>query len=597
MPHLNSLYRSLPLSTPTTNYYDWLLRRPALTKWPNFILHIDAVTGAQRHARDVLERFEHAATALATSPRDGGLGLAAGQQEVVGILSENCLEYPILALALLKMAVPMAFLPSQSTFPETVALFKVATVTSLFVSERLYPHASAAAKEVGLPEEKIFILQGDVTGKASLPRLIDRVKARGLPAIPTQTVRDDTLAYLMFSSGTTGLPKAVMISHRNMIFSTSQVAYIQEENTKVYAPDPAKIPVHLAVLPWYHTMGAHAFIFRSFVSPQTLVVLPTWSVELIVKAFSRYPITHFMMVPSMTYQVLHNPQLVGLDLSSLAYATAGAAHLPPKLRVAFERRATNLPFFFEGYGLSECTYSALMLPFPGTHGGRVNPVRGMAGILAPSLEARILREDGSDAGYSEIGELILRGPTIALGYWNNENATKETFRDGWLYTGDRFYVDTEGRFFYVDRAKVGNKPSRGQFTCLDRHYLQDTFKVSGKQVSPTEIENTIREHPSKLIIDVAVAGVKGERLSNELVPRAWVVLSDTGKEQGVEAVLTAIDEWARLRLSKHKWLRGGVQVVDEIPRLPTGKILRRKLQDEYAISEHERTQTKLQTKL
>jgi acyl-CoA synthetase (AMP-forming)/AMP-acid ligase II len=99
---------------------------------------------------------------------------------------------------------------------------------------------------------------------------------------------------------------------------------------------------------------------------------------------------------------------------------------------------------------------------------------------------------------------------------------------------------------------------------FERHYLQDTFKVSGKQVSPTEIENTIREHPARLIIDVAVAGVKGERWSSELVPRAWVVLSDTGKEQGVEAVLAVLDEWARLRLSKHKWLRGGLQVVDEV---------------------------------
>jgi acyl-CoA synthetase (AMP-forming)/AMP-acid ligase II len=116
----------------------------------------------------------------------------------------------------------------------------------------------------------------------------------------------------------------------------------------------------------------------------------------------------------------------------------------------------------------------------------------------------------------------------------------------------------------VDRRKVGNKPHWRGFRRIDRHYLQDTFKVSGKQVSPTEIENTIREHPSRLIIDVAVAGVKGERLSGELVPRAWVVLSNTGKEQGVDAVLAVLDEWARLRLSKHKWLRGGLQVVDEV---------------------------------
>ena len=90
-----------------------------------------------------------------------------------------------------------------------------------------------------------------------------------------------------------------------------------------------------------------------------------------------------------------------------------------------------------------------MLPFPGMHGGRVDPVRGMTGILAPSLEARILREDGSDADYNEIGELILRGPTIALGYWNNEKVTRQTFKDGWLYTGDRFYVDSQERFLYA----------------------------------------------------------------------------------------------------------------------------------------------------
>src|SRR6266403_4480883 len=106
---------------------------------------------------------------------------------------------------------------------------------------------------------------------------------------------------------------------------------------------------------------------------------------------------------------------------------------------------------------------------------------------------------------------------------------------------------------------------------LDRHYHQDTLKISGKQVSPSEIENTLRDHPSRLIIDVTVAGVKGEHLSGELVPRAWVVLSNTGKERGVEATLAALDEWVRSRLSKHQWLRGGLQVVDEVSNLYVGK--------------------------
>ena len=116
-------------------------------------------------------------------------------------------EFPVLTFALLKVAVPLALFPAHSTFHETVALLRLSSITSLFVSERLYPHALAAAKEIGLPEEKIFILQGEVKGKVSLPRLIDNVKARGLPRVPTQSVGDETLAYLVFSSGTTGLPK------------------------------------------------------------------------------------------------------------------------------------------------------------------------------------------------------------------------------------------------------------------------------------------------------------------------------------------------------------------------------------------------------
>ncbi|KAN0129536.1 hypothetical protein V8E53_012718 [Lactarius tabidus] len=574
MPYVKDPFQPLlSLTTPTVNYYDWFLGRPELKSWPNYTLHIDPVTGERRRFRFVLDRFEHAATALVSSPSDGGLGLTAGQSGIVGILSENCLEYPVLVYALLKIAAPLALLPSHSTVHETTTLLKISGVTSLFVSEAKYSHAIAAAKGMGLPEDRIFILQGEVAGKRSLPRSIEGVKSRSLPRVPTQTVRDNTLAYLVFSSGTTGLPKAVMISHRNLMFSTAQTFVVLKELAKLGAPPafptPEKIPVHLAVVPWYHAMGVHAFIFRLFSSPATYIVAPSWTPDVVMKAFSSYKITSLVMVPSMVHQVLHNPELAKLDLGSLISATSGAAHLPPELRSAFERKAKNVSFMQEGYGMSEITFAAIALPVPGMFGGRIEPARGSTGILLPYLEARIVREDGSDADYGEVGELFLRSPTIALGYLNNEKATKATFVDGWLHTGDRFYVDKQERFFYVDRIK-------------------DILKISGQQVSPTEIEDTMLEHPSQLINDVAVAGVKGDRLSDELVPRAWVVLSRLGKEKGAEAVFAALDEWTRSRLSKHKWLRGGMQITNEIPRSPAGKILRRLLQDEHARNRSER---------
>lgn len=215
-----------------------------------------------------------------------------------------------------------------------------------------------------------------------------------------------------------------------------------------------------------------------------------------------------------------------------------------------------------------------MQPFSGTLGGKLQRIPGSSGVLSAGMEARIVREDGSEADFNEPGELWLRGNNVSMGYWNNTKATAETFVDGWLRTGDQFRIDEKENFWFADRAK-------------------DTLKVSGAQVSPVEIENCLLDQPDKLISDVTVAGVSGGRTSDEKVPRAWIVLNSTGKKRGASAVIKGLESWHQKNLSKYKWLRGGIEVVDEIPKSPTGKVLRRVLQDKYELNTTRKPKGKL----
>jgi len=191
------------------------------------------------------------------------------------------------------------------------------------------------------------------------------------------------------------------------------------------------------------------------------------------------------------------------------------------------------------------------------------------------MDARILREDGTEAADGETGELWLTGGNIALGYWGNPEATAETFFEDeqgrrWLKTGDCFKVDKAGFFFFEDRMKV-----RCAFTLFPvpwcssiTHILvvQDTLKVNGMQVSPAELEVALLDHPDRLIIDAAVAGValKGMDGQDAKVPKAWVVLSPHGRKTGKRKVAEELEAWTKKALSKYKWLKGGIDFVDEV---------------------------------
>ncbi|KAF8606927.1 acetyl-CoA synthetase-like protein [Ceratobasidium sp. AG-I] len=567
LPEVNFIYTLLHAPSPP---------RPVLPD--DYVTHIDGITGEKRTRKEYVARVNAVGGALLAPKDQGGLALSP-KQDVIGILSDNCIDYPIIVFASLQTTIPLALLNSHSTAPELVHQLKLARVTHLVVGPTSVPVVKKALKLAGLSKIGITILEGGGAkareGEVSLQRVINRTKKQGVQPAGVTPAKRDTLAYLVFSSGTSGLPKAVMISHGNLNTVHVQTLLWAFNVLKVFQPP---MPVHtehhvsLGFLPMYHTMGLHIYIFRHFNAPSALVVLPSWNAETVLDCIRKYRVTGMALVPSLVFQLLAHPKLRSkdTDLSSLLGIGSGAAYLPPATEKelldvleAKGSRGAKLQRVTSGYGLSESTIAVMAQPLEGMFDGKYGPKPGSAGVLLQEAPAGTPMEDLVDVRPGEPGELYVRGGNNALGYLDNEKATRETFLPGgWMRTGDRFAY-REGHFWFQDRSK-------------------DTLKVSGVQVSPTEIEAVLQAHPNAYLSDACVAGVPGDRDNGELVPRAWVVLSPAGHKAGVKKVIADLNEWVQGELSKPKQLRGGIEVVKSIPKNPTGKVLRRVLQERHA---------------
>ncbi|KAG1735173.1 hypothetical protein EDB19DRAFT_1910741 [Suillus lakei] len=360
----------------------------------------------------------------------------------------------------------------------------------------------------GLPADRIYLLEGESKGHTSYDQLISCARKNGIPRPSCY-------------QGHSGLPH----------FPVEQAVLPKPPvwNT------PEGLQVTFSVLPLYHTIGLYTTSFLTFFNRSTIVIVPKWDIDIFFDSIPKFaPV-------SQTYQEL------------------------PKVRPpCVVCKSLVLLLTFAGYGLSEFTMPITMKPIPGMLDGCAKNKPGSAGILVPGVEARIVRPDGSLVGPNEPGELFIRGGCVALGYRGNALATRATFVDGWVRTGDRMRIDEDEVLFFEDRTK----------TC-------DTLNISGMQVSPIEIENTILAQPDKLITDVSVAGISGGRTSDERIPCAWIVLSPAGVALGGKEVMARLDAWVQERLSRYKWLRGGIGIVGAIPKSPTGKVLRRVLVEGY----------------
>jgi acyl-CoA synthetase (AMP-forming)/AMP-acid ligase II len=465
---------------------------------------------------------------LATSIRRLAAGLAErgfGKGDVLGVFMPNLPEYAVVFHGAASAGGMCSTVNPLSSAGELTHQMNDSGARFLVTVGPFMDSALEAAGGSGV--EEVFVV-GGAEGATELAELLgDEGEA---PTVELDPAED--LAVLPYSSGTTGLPKGVMLTHRNLVANLCQV----QDGFPLSADDTL-----IGALPFFHIYGMTVIMNQGLRAGATIVTMPRFDLGEFLDLLENHGVTVAHLVPPIVLALAKHPAVEGRDLSKLRAIKCGAAPLGPELtRQAAERVGATI---VQGYGMTETS--------PVTHLGRLDRPNkpGTIGQPLPMTECRIVDpEGGGDVDEGERGELWMRGPQVMRGYLNNEQATAETLDgDGWLHTGDVAIVDPDLYFTIVDR-------------------LKELIKYKGYQVAPAELEALLASHPA--VADVAVIGVADEEAGE--LPKAFVVPAD-GALDGEELMA-----WVAERVAPQKRVRL-VETVDEIPKSPSGKILRRVL--------------------
>lgn len=487
------------------------------------------------------------------------LGLQAGDR--VAIVSPNSTIFVMTFLAIARAgltSVPLnpLYSPEELAHPledsdvRVVLAHPVAAKSVLACLEKM-------KRKPTLPngQPSVWLLDdGDkeATGPAPLKDLRSQLSKEQLPV---QKIGDSskTPVTIVYSSGTSGKPKGVMLAHDALIANTETVVFTAQAD---FHPGNTIG----AVLPMFHIFGINVLLLSPLLVGIEIVVLPRFDIEMFCAMVQRFKVAFVLVVPPMLLMLARSPAVNKYDLSSLRVLLSGAAPLSPELGDEVERRLPNVRVT-QGYGLSETAPILTVTPSNEYHN-----FKGSCGEAAYGVELRLVTDDDKDVAFEQgangnPGELWARGRNIMMGYVNNKEATDDCLTDdGWFKTGD-IAILRNNHFYIVDRKK-------------------ELIKYKGFQVPPAELEALILTHPQ--VADVAVVGLQSKQEATEL-PLAFVVPrsfdASSAPQDKKDALSKDVIEWVGQRVANHKKLRGGVRIIPAIPKNASGKILRRELRD------------------
>ncbi|MEU8971739.1 4-coumarate--CoA ligase family protein [Streptomyces monashensis] len=453
--------------------------------------------------------------------------------DVLALHSPNTIAFPTAFYAATRAGASVTTVHPLATPEEFAKQLRDSAARWIVTVSPLLGTARRAAELAGGIRE-IFVCDS-ASGHRSLTDMLATTAPEPRPALDPA----EDIAALPYSSGTTGVPKGVMLTHRQIATNLAQL-----EPAVPAAPGDRV----LAVLPFFHIYGLTALMNAPLRQGATVVVLPRFELETFLAAIQNHRITGLYVAPPIVLALAKHPAVADYDLSSLKYVICAAAPLDAHLARACAKRL-GLPPIGQAYGMTELSPGTHVVPLARLH----DAPAGTVGRLVAGTEMRIVSLDdpGKDLAAGEPGEILIRGPQVMKGYLGRPDATTAMIdADGWLHTGDVGHVDADGWLYVVDRVK-------------------ELIKYKGFQVAPAELEALLLTHPG--IADAAVIGSYNED-GNE-VPHAFVVRRSGAAEDLTE---NEIMLYVAERVAPYKRVRR-ITFIDTVPRAASGKILRREL--------------------